>query len=169
MVENCLIMVHNWWSWRFPWPWEYPNSWMVYKGKSHLEMDLGGPPFQETSKSEDSGIGFGESRRTLAAHWAHDFQATEFLQFSQNGNWPVSKNRDFCGDFAIKTLLVVGCWWDLSIKHGDVVYIIQKFWLVDNFFNFIPGGCNHHQWNEQQNILIIGIYLIKFFGWLIIS
>ena len=30
--------------------WWYPHSWLVYKGKSHLEMDdLGIPPFQETS------------------------------------------------------------------------------------------------------------------------
>ena len=29
--------------------WGYPNSWMVYKGKSHLEMDeMGVPPFMET-------------------------------------------------------------------------------------------------------------------------
>ena len=38
---------------RFPYggflQWGYPNSWMVYKGKYHLEMDnLGVPIFQET-------------------------------------------------------------------------------------------------------------------------
>ena len=25
--------------WGFPWSWGYPNSWLVYKGESHLEMD----------------------------------------------------------------------------------------------------------------------------------
>ena len=34
--------------------WGYPNSWMVYKGKAHLQMDdLGVPPFMETPPIEN--------------------------------------------------------------------------------------------------------------------